>query len=81
MEKSKELKKYKKISVECILFSIAGMLILIFTNYSFDNGEIFMPEILLFSMLSAAGVILLTGIAGFVITSAKLKGEKLESES
>lgn len=81
MEKSKKLKKYKKISVECILFSIAGMLILIFTNYSFDTDEIFMPEILFFSMLSAAGVILLIGIAGFVITSAKLKGEKLESES
>ena len=81
MEKSKKLKKYKKISVECILFSIAGMLILIFTNYSFDTGEIFMPEILFFSMLSAAGVILLIAIAGFVITSAKLKGEKLESES
>ena len=81
MEKSKKLKKYKKISVECILFSIAGMLILIFTNYFFDTGEIFMPEILFFSMLSAAGVILLIGIAGFVITSAKLKGERLESES
>ena len=76
MEKSEKLKKYKKISVECILFSIAGMLILIFTNYSFDTGEIFMPEILFFSMLSAAGVILLIGIAGFVITSAKLNGEK-----
>lgn len=73
MEKCEKLNKYKKISVECILFSIAGMLVLTFTNYSFDTGEIFMPEILFFSMLCAGGVVLLIGIVSFIVILAKIQ--------
>lgn len=72
-KKNEDMKKYRKLLIQCILFSILGMIVLIFSKYALPKGNMAVPDPLFWSMLAAAGVVLILGIVGYVVTSGNLK--------
>lgn len=68
-------KECRKLSVKCIIFSILGMMILFATNYNLEEKTLSMPSTLFVGMMASAALILLIGIAGFILTSVKHKND------
>ena len=61
-------KDCKKLSVKCIVLSVLGMLVLLFTNYNTDLGTFGMPRVMFVGMMASAALILLVGIAGLIVS-------------